>query len=143
MFQGTILLLATAVYADHKNHKNKKENPNPKPSKPVSIIGPATLQHSKRLPPKPHSFVRHTRKLKLSQPLKHKLKPAPRKASPRQSIKWQKPKGPLRNAPLRKFPRKLPNVKSRQATGLPVRLPAFQNLYGLRLHWNLECPVFV
>ena len=32
---------------------------------------------------------RKNAKLKLSHPLKHKLKPAPRKASPRQSIKWQ------------------------------------------------------
>lgn len=118
---ATIVLLATAVYADHK-----KEKHNPKPSKPSTISGPATASHLKHVP-KSHSFVRHTRKLKLSQPLKPKLKPSPRKASPRQSIQWQKPKGPVRNAPLRKFPRKLPILKSRQASGRPVRLPAFQN----------------
>lgn len=118
---GTIVLLATAVYADHK-----KEKHNPKPSKPSTISGPEKTSQSKHVP-KSHNFVRHTRKLKLSQPLKPRLKPSPRKASPRQSIQWQKPKGPLRNAPLRKFPRKLPILKSRQETGRPVRLPAFQN----------------
>lgn len=118
---GTILLLATAVYADHK-----KEKHHPKPSKPSTISGPAAAPHSKHIP-KSHSFVRHTRKLKLSHPLKPKIKPSPRKASPRQSIQWQKPKSHLRSAPLRKFPRNLPILKSRQSTGRPVRLPAFQN----------------
>lgn len=133
---GAIVLLATAVYADHQ-----KEKHHPKPSKPSTILGPATAPHSKHVP-KSHSFVRHTRKLRLSQPPKPKLKPSPRKASPRQSIQWQKPKGHLRNAPLRKFPRNLPILKSRQATSThrqvrpalrpgnkrpAVKLPAFQN----------------
>ena len=103
------------MYADHKHEKH-----HPKSSKPSPLSVAATAPHRGPVP-KSHSFVRHARKLpQLHQP---KLKVVPRKASPRQSIQW-KSKGPLRKSPLRKFPRRLPLLKSRQATGI---LPAFQN----------------
>lgn len=124
---GTILLLASAVCADHKDHKKEKTSlkSDPKSSKLSNTPSQPAPRHSKHIP-KFHTFVRHSRK--LSQPLQPKLKPAPRKASPRQSIQWKKPKSTLRRAPVRKYPRKLPILKSRQATGIPsVRLPAFQN----------------
>ena len=106
------------MYADHKNGRHHS-----KPSKPSPRSAAATAPHLGPIP-KSHSFVRHARKLpQLHQP---KLRVVPRKPSPRQSIQW-KSKGPLRKSPLRKYPRRLPLLKSRQATGIPVPLPAFQN----------------
>ena len=118
LFQGTILLLAAVVYADHKDKKV-----NPKSSKPSPHTVAAKAPRTSHIP-KSHSFVRHARKL----PPQHqpKLRIAPRRPSPRQSIQW-KSKGPLRKIPLRRYPRKFPVLKSRQATGVPVPLPAFQN----------------
>jgi len=125
---GAILLLASVVYADHhKGVHHKNEKPTQKSEKPsTKLSSPKTAaKHLSHHVPKSHTFVRHSRK--LLQPLKPRLKPVQRQASPRQSIQW-KSKPQFRKRPVRRFPRKLPKIKSRQATGNPgVRLPAFQN----------------
>jgi len=122
---GTILLLASSVYADNKE-ETKVNAKSTKPAKTPTVAGPPTAPPQLKNAPKSHSFVRHSRK--IPQPLRPRLRPVPRKASPRQTVVRPRPKAPLRKAPLRKFPRKLPLLKSRQTTGaLPVRLPAFQN----------------
>ena len=118
-------MLASTAYAD-KKEETKVSAKSTKSEKTQTVVGPPTAPPQLKNAPKSHSFVRHTRK--LPQPLRPRLRPVPRKASPRQTIIRPKPKAPLRKVPLRKFPRKLPLLKSRQTTGaLPVRLPAFQN----------------
>jgi len=122
---GTILLLASTAYAD-KKEETKVNAKSTKSVKTQTVSGPPTAPPQLKNAPKSHSFVRHARK--LPQPLRPRLRPVPRKASPRQTIIRPKPKAPLRKGPVRKFPRKLPLLKARQTTGaLPVRLPAFQN----------------
>ena len=118
-------MLASIAHADQKKEAevNAKST---KPAKTPTVAGPPTAPKHLQKSPKSHSFVRHSRK--LPQPLRPRLRPVPRRASPRQTILRPKPKAPLRKGPVRKFPRKLPLLKSRQTTGaLPVRLPAFQN----------------
>merc|ERR1711997_928741 len=125
LFLATILLLVSIACADKKKEAqvNAKST---KPAKAPTVLGSPTAHKQLHNAPKSHSFVRHSRK--LPQPLRPRLRPVPRKASPRQTIIRPKPKAPLRKGPVRKFPRKLPLLKARQTTGaLPVRLPAFQN----------------
>jgi len=125
LFLATILLLVSIACADKKKEAqvNAKST---KPAKAPTVLGSPTAHKQLHKAPKSHSFVRHSRK--LPQPLRPRLRPVPRRASPRQTILRPKPKAPLRKGPVRKFPRKLPLLKSRQTTGtLPVRLPAFQN----------------
>lgn len=126
---GTILVLASVVYADqHKGVDQKNEKHTQKSVKaPTKLSNTKKIQHLSHPVPKSHTFVRHSRK--LQQPLKPKLKSIQRQASPRQSIQW-KSKPQFRKRPsFRRYPRKLPILKSRQAIGVQsgVRLPAFQN----------------
>lgn len=115
---GTVLLLASTVYADHAHHENQPKVS--KKSRPPKPLAPSTHPVNA---PKSHSFVRHARK--VSQLHHPRVKLAPQRPSPRQIAQW-KSKGSVRPK-LRKLPRRHPQIKSRQATGLPVPLPAFQN----------------
>lgn len=114
---GIVVLLAATVYADHPQHEHRPKTL--KNSRP-SLLASSTHQVKT---PKSHSFVRHARKIpQLHHP---RVKLAPQRPSPRQILQW-KSKGSV-HSKLRKLQRRPPQLKARQATGLPVPLPAFQN----------------